>query len=166
MGKPDHLNRKGANLGYRSGRNLDQRDIVLVAVLGKLAAKQRQRESTAVDRATEPRPHIGNGTEMILMAVSENQTGKRVAPLFNETEVGKHHIDARHAVVRKGDAEINHQPATVVMVEVGIHPDLAGTAKRHEKKIRRLIHYPSLSSSWRASVLRAKMAKSPFTVRS
>ena len=103
---------------------------------------------------------------MILVPVRENKAGKCVTPLLDETQVRKHHVDAGHAVVRKGDAEINHQPTAIIMIEVGIHADLAGTAKRHEKKIRRAVHYPSLSSSRRAVSLRAKIANSPFTVRS
>ena len=101
MCQANHLNAERTYLCNAAGTNLDQGNIFLPAILGQLAAQQCQREGASIDRAPKLRPHIGNGTKMIFMAVRQNKPGKLITSLLDEADVRQHDINSRHAVIRE-----------------------------------------------------------------
>ena len=161
MRHADHFDGESADILDHPGRKLDQRNVMGIAVFGKLPAEKRQGEGAAIDRAAKLGPHIGNGTEMVLMPVGQHEAGKLFAPRLDEAEVRKDHVDPGHAVVGEGDSQIDHQPASLIMIEVRVHADLAGAAQRYEQEVRRSIHGLSVSLvAAQASVARVNLEKS------
>src|SRR6185295_2699363 len=88
-----------------------------------------------VDRRLEPRPQVGDGAEMVLVGMSDDDADEVLAALLDESRIGHHDLDARRAVVAEGDAEIDHQPLAGMAVEVEVHADLARAAQREEQQL-------------------------------
>ena len=72
---------------------------------------------------------------MVLVGVGQDQPVEERALLLDEAQVGQDDVDARQPVVGEADAEVDHQPAAVLAVEVGVDADLADAAERHEPQI-------------------------------
>ena len=75
---------------------------------------------------------------MILVGVGEDQAVEKGPLLLDEAQVGQDDIDAGQPVVGEAEAEIDHQPAAVLAVEIGVDADLADAAERHEPQIGKL----------------------------
>ena len=82
---------------------------------------------------------------MILVRVGQHEADEVFPLLLDEAQIRQHDVDARLALVRKGDAEVDHQPLARVRrteaVEIDVHADLAEAAERHEHEFvcRRLV---------------------------
>ena len=120
-------------------RHLMQRHIIAPGRLRQLFLQHRDGKARRIDRHAEPGPHFGNRAEMVLMRMGQHDAEQVAAFLFDEAEIGEHDIDAGLAVVRKGDAEIDHQPLAAARraeaVEIDIHADLAHPAKGQEDQL-------------------------------
>jgi hypothetical protein len=116
-----------------------QRHLAAPGRLVQLFFQHCQRQPCGMDRRPEPGPHFRNRAEMILVRMGENDA-KQVLPLrFDEAQIGKHDVHAGFAVVRKGDAEIDHQPLAAARraeaIEIDIHADLAHPAEGKEDQL-------------------------------
>ncbi len=72
---------------------------------------------------------------MIFVGVSQNKACKLVPALHDKRRIRHDDIDPGGRVVAEGDAEIDHQPAPGMAVEVQVHADFAGAAQRNENEI-------------------------------
>ncbi len=116
-------------------RHLGDRDLVLQARFDQLFVEKGAGEGCRVNRAAEALPEIGNGADMVFVAMRHDETGEAVAPLDDEAGIGHQHVEARLAVVGEGDAAIDHQPFAAIAVQRQVHADLAGTAEREEDEL-------------------------------
>ena len=125
----------GPTVNFAAERDLGDRHLVEQAGLAQLALQHRGGERRGIDRRLEPRPQVGDGAEMVLVGVGDDDAGEILLALLDEGGIGHHDLDARHGVVAEGDAEIDHQPLAGVAVEVEVHADLARAAERDEQQL-------------------------------
>ena len=67
----------------------------------------------------QPRPQIGHGAQMVLVGVGQDQAVEKGPLLLDEAQVGQDDVDAGQPVVGEAEAQIDHQPAAVLAVEIG-----------------------------------------------
>ena len=89
-------------------------------------------EGRGVKRHLQFVGEIGNGADMILVTMGQDDADQFLLPLFDEFEIGKDQIDARIIGIRKGEAEIDHQPFAPTTIEIDVHADLARAAQGQE----------------------------------
>ena len=125
----------GPTVKLAAERDLGDRHRVEQARLAQLALQHRGGERRGIDRRLEPRPQVGDGAEMVLVGMGDDDADQVLAALLDEGGIGHHDLDARHRVVAEGDAEIDHQPLAGMAVEIEVHADLAGTAQGEEQEL-------------------------------
>ena len=72
---------------------------------------------------------------MIFMGMGQDNRFQLFRAGFDKPQIWQNHINAWHGVIRKADAKIDHQPAPLIMIKIGVHADLARPAKRQENQI-------------------------------
>ena len=73
---------------------------------------------------------MGNRAYVVLMCVGDDQAAERLAAGGDELWIRHLHVGAGLARAGKRDPAIDHQPTSVVAVQVEVHADLARTPKR------------------------------------
>src|SRR3546814_7762581 len=87
-------------------------DIVRQPLLFQLAPNESSGERCCVKRYIKISSKIGNGADMILMPMRENDAEQIVATLLNESQIGKDQVDAGIAWIGKGKAQIRTEENT------------------------------------------------------
>ena len=118
----------GATWGHLGNHHLPDAFGALV----QLASQQRGGEGRGIDRATQLRPQIGHGAHMVFVGMGEHEARQPLPAPGHEARVGHDEIDTGKLAAGESDAQVAHQPPTVIFVEVEVHADLAGTAQRQE----------------------------------
>ena len=72
---------------------------------------------------------MGNGAEVILVAVGQHQAAEGVPDGLDKGRIRHLHVGIFRAVLGKGDATVHHEPAIVVAVKVEVHPDFTSAAE-------------------------------------
>ena len=135
MGHDDHLELEGPDGELAAERDLGDRHGVEQPGVAQLALQHRGGERRGIDRRAQARPQVGDGAEMVLVRMGDDDAGEIGLALLDEGRIGHHHLDSGHGVVAEGDAEIDHQPFSGMAVEVEVHADLARAAQRHEQQL-------------------------------
>jgi hypothetical protein len=135
MGQRDQLDVERPDVEPAAERLLDDLDRMEQAGLRELQAQDRGGERRRVDRAAEPRPQMADRADMVLMRVGDDEAGQVGLALGGEARIGHDDLDPRHGLVRKRDAQIDHQPFAGIAVEVEVHADLAGAAQGQEHQL-------------------------------
>src|SRR5690349_4872557 len=135
----DHLHIERPGFEAPLERDLVDRNLEPPAMLRELGFQHSRREWRRIHGHTEARPKIDHRADMILVRMRDDDAGERRALLFDEADVWKDDVDAWIVLaLRKGDAEVDHQPLPVVLraepIEVGVHADLTETAQRKENE--------------------------------
>jgi hypothetical protein len=110
-----------------------QLDLAGQPLLLQLVGDQPGGERRRVERHLEVGGKVGNGADVILMAMGQDQRDQILAALFDEFEVGKDEVDAGIIRLAKGHPAVDHQPFAVGPVEIDVHANLARAAKREEE---------------------------------
>ncbi len=125
---------------YHGDRNF--RRIALGLAFG---LEQRGAELRRIDRASQLRPEIDDGAEMVLMGMRQHEA-HQVLPLFlKESDVRHDQIDAgQMLLVTEGDAEVDRKPGALLAlaeaIDRQVHADLADAAKRRKGQFVRPRH--------------------------
>src|SRR4029079_18535011 len=106
-------------------------------VLRELRLQHAGGEGRRIDRRLEARPQLDDGADVVLVGMRDDDAGKVGAVLLDETHIWEDDVDAGVVLaLGEGDAAIDHQPAALILrpetVEIGVHADLAQTAKCQE----------------------------------
>ena len=132
MGERDKLDVEGPERDGAAKRDNVQRYLCLDAFFQQLGAHQRGGERRGIDRATQTRPEMGNGADVIFMRVGKDEAEQVIDMVLDVTRVGHDEVYARRAVIAEGDTEIDHDPLPrlggAMPVEIEIHTYLAGPA--------------------------------------
>src|SRR3546814_5117525 len=99
-------------------------EIVLQPRLCQLAPNESSGERCRVTRYIKISSKIGNGADMILMPMRENDSEQLVATLLNDSQIGKEQVDAGIAWIGIGKAQIYHDPFYLGSIEIDIHAHL------------------------------------------
>ena len=136
MRNADEFDFEGAGIEAAAERHFLDRQRERAAIFADLRLQHSRREGRREDRAFERRPEIDDGADVVLVRVGQDEADEVFALGDDEAEVGQHDIGARLAFMRKGHAQIDHQPGARTRrpeaIEIDVHADLAETAERHE----------------------------------
>ena len=80
---------------------------------------------------------MGDGADVVLVSVSDQDAAQPVAPLGDEGRIGQDQIDAGRHLVGERHAAIDHEPLAVAAEQAHVHADLVGAAERHEQELAR-----------------------------
>ena len=99
-----------------------------------------------VNRAFQLWPQVGDGADVVLVAMGQNQPQQVLLAFFYKAQVRENQVDAGQGFSGKAGAEIDHQPFAQETVKIEVHADLARPAQRHKQQIR---GFPGPVSHWR-----------------
>ena len=117
---------------HKARRQIHDRNRDLTGQTGfcQFSLQNRGREGCGPDRASQARPKMMNGPDMILMGMGQNQPDQLVPMGLDEGGVRHDDVNARRLIGTERDPQIDHEPLVIVPVEIEVHPNLTGTAKR------------------------------------
>ena len=119
---PDHVSRlAGVDLG--GGEQV---------VLRQLELHQAGGHPGGVDGCVDVPQHIGEGADVILVAVGEEDAPNLGLILNQVAVVGNDHVDAVHIVVGKAHAAVHHDNVVPVFVDGHVLADLVESAQRND----------------------------------
>src|SRR5689334_3314739 len=148
----NELDAERADIDAPAGRDHRNRDVRRLALGFAFCLEQRGAELRRIDRASQLRPEIDDGAEMILMGVRQHQAHQILALLHQERNVGHDQVDARQMLlVAEGDAEIDREPgalgALAEAVDRQVHADLADAAERRKGQFIGTRHHADLAEA-------------------
>ena len=116
---------KGPTWHLLPGRELLQRRVAEL-VLVELRADHPDRQQAAVDhrRLAELAQHVGQGADVVLVAVGEDDRLDVVDAVAQVGEVGKDEVDAEHLGGREHQAGVDDDDAAVVLDHGHVLADL------------------------------------------
>ena len=102
------------------------------AVLLQLQLDQPRRQPGAVDGHVDLLQHVGDGADVILVSVSDEQAPEPVVVLHQIGYVGDHAVDAVHIIAGERHAAVHHDDLAAVFIGGHVLADLVKTAKRDD----------------------------------
>ena len=148
----NELDVERAEIDAPARRHHGDRNFRRIALGLAFGREQRGAELRGVDRASQLRPEIDDGAEMVLMGVRQHQPHQVLAFLLEEGDVGHDQVDARQMLlIAEGDAEIDRQPGALMAVaepiDRQVHADLADAAERRKDEFIRPRHQDALTEA-------------------
>ena len=122
---------KGPTSTICLGCDLDEDGIALQVVLFQAPLDQRQREGGAVDRHFDIAQEIGNGADVVFVAVGEDEAADLSRVLLEESQVGHYQVYAQQLGFRKHHAAINDDDVLPVADGGHVHAELAQATQGH-----------------------------------
>ena len=120
----DELHGELPGLDHVPGLAGDQFGGIQQAVFLQLQAHQAQGHPGGVDGGLEGPQHIGQGPDVVLVAVGEEDAPDLVLVLDEVAHVGDHHIHAVHVVVGEPHAHIHDDDVVAILVDGEVLADL------------------------------------------
>ncbi len=144
MGDGDELDLERADLDAPAhGHDLD-RDFRRAGLAQAPRFGQTRGEAAHVDGHAERGPKLGQGADVILMRVGDDEADEVALDGLHEGEVGHDEIDAGRLVAGEGQAEIDHQPFApsrrAEAVKGAVHADFAQAAQGDKHELRVVLH--------------------------
>ena len=119
------MNREHSGLEALAGANLAQVGIVEQAVLVKLVLDVGQRELGAPDRHVEFGENPGQGADVVLVAVGENDAANPLPVLDEIRNVRDHDVHAEQFSLGKHQARVDHNNVVAPADGHAVHTELA-----------------------------------------
>ena len=89
-------------------------------------------EAGAVDGHVDLLEDVGNGTDVVLVAVGDEQAPQAAVVLHEIADVGDDAVDAVHVVAGEGHAAVHHDDLAAVLIGGHVLADLIETAQRDD----------------------------------
>ena len=125
----DELHGEFARLDHLAGLAGDELGLVQEPVLLQLELHQARGHAGGVDGGVDAPQQVGDGADVVLMAVGEEDAPDLVLVLDEIGEVGDDHVDAVHVVVGEAHTHIHHDDVAAVLVDGEVFADLVETAQ-------------------------------------
>ncbi len=106
-----------------------QQHVAKYSMLVQLAFRQAEGEVRCVNRNVDLLQHIRQRTEMIFVAMRENNGQDFVPVLFENFKIRNTNIDAIDALFGKTHARVQHEHLVAEAQQSTVHPELADTAE-------------------------------------
>jgi hypothetical protein len=135
MGDRQPLNIKTIDTMSMPRRHLKQRHLFEQSRPRQFWSQQCQRKGGCIDGTTQARPQIGHRAHVILVRMGNEQCRQTVAAFFDKAWIRHLHARPRLTVACKCNTAIDHEPTLVVAVEIEVHANLAGSAKRQKPEV-------------------------------
>ena len=104
-------------------------------VLLELQANEARGEAGAVDGHIDLLEDVGDGPDVVLVAVGDEQTADAVLVLGEVAHVGNDKVDAVHIVAGKGHAAVHDDDLAAVLIHGHVLADLVQPAERDDLQI-------------------------------
>jgi len=101
--------------------------LVLICAL----AQELERVARAEDRDVEALEEVGDGPDVVFVAVREEDAVDVPREALERAEVGVNDVDAEPPVV-EGDAAVDQEDLPVLLDREAVHPHLAEAAQGHQ----------------------------------
>ncbi len=101
-------------------------------VLLQLQLDQPRGEPRAVDGHIDLLEHIGDGPDVVLVPVGNEQAPQPAAVFHQIADVGNDAVDAVHIIAGKGHAAVHHDDVAAVLIDGHVLADLVQTAKGND----------------------------------
>ena len=98
----------------------------------KTLFRQRQREARSVNRQIVFFENVRQRTNVVLVAVREDNGGQVVAVLFEKVEIRYRNVDAERRFLWKTHTGVDDDHLVAVPDTHAVHPELADPAKRYD----------------------------------
>ena len=132
VGDGDELQVEGAHCQTVAFRD-DVQAGVAQTVLAQLGGHERQGQVGAVDRDVAPQlEQVRHSTDVVLVAVGEDQADDVVHPLLDPREVGQDQVHAGLGLLREEDTAVDDQEFAFELEDVHVAPHLAEAAQRDD----------------------------------
>ena len=128
----DELHGELACLDHVAGLAGDQLGDVQELVLLQLQLHQAQGHGGGVDGGVEGPQDIGQGANVVLVAVGQENAPDLILVLDQVAHVGDDHVDAVHVVIGEAHAHIDHNDVAAVLIDGEILADLIQAAQRDD----------------------------------
>ena len=126
----DEFHTEASGLHHVAGLVGDELDLVRQPVFLQLQLNQTVGHSGAMD-GTVNFPHgVGNGTDVVLVAVGDEEAPQLFLVFHQVGEVGDHQIHAVHVLLREAHAAVYHDHVLAVLQDGDVLADLIQTAQR------------------------------------
>ena len=110
----------------------DQRHLVGEAVLVQLQLDEARRHPGGIDGGVHIPHEVGDGPDVVLMAVGDEDGPDAVPVLDQVGEVGNDHVNAIHVVIREAHAHVHQDNVVAVLIDGEVLADLVETAERND----------------------------------
>ena len=135
VGEVNHFDAKRADLERRAGVHFAQVDAFLETVFGQLGARQRQGEGRAVNGRVHLVQNVGERTDVVFVAVGEQNGAQTVLVLAQVSDIGNHDIHAQQLGVREHDAAIDHDHVVAALEGHHVHAELAQASEGYRSQL-------------------------------
>jgi hypothetical protein len=133
MRHADELDAERAYVDRRADLRLAQLGGTEQAVLVQLRLDQPEREPGRPDLGDTHLAHqVGQGADVVLVAVGEDDRPDRACPLAQIREVGQDEVDAEVLVARERQPGVHDDDVVAALVDGHVLADLAQAAKGHD----------------------------------
>ena len=122
LAHPDHL----------AGLHGDELGLLEQAVLLQLQLDEPRGEAGTVHGHVHLLEDVGNGPDVVLVAVGDEQAPDTPLVLHEVRDVGDHQVDAVHVPVREAHAAVHHDDLAAVLIDGHVLADLVEAAKRDD----------------------------------
>ena len=130
MGDGDELEVEGTD-GEAVALGDDVEARVGQAVFAQLGCDEGQGQVGSVDRNVSSQlEEVGHGTDVVLVAVGEDEADDVVHALFDPGEIRQDQVDAGLGLLGEEDATVHDQELAPVFEDVHVAADLAETSQR------------------------------------
>ena len=107
--------------------------VVVELVLLDLVAEEAAGQGAGVDRhARELREHVGQGADVVLVGVGDEERLDLGAVLLEVGDVGDDEVDAEHLLVREHESAVDDDDVVAVLEDVHVLADLPHPAERDD----------------------------------
>ena len=126
------LNGKAAGFDYIAGLVRDQLDLVCQPVLFQLQFDQTIGHSSAVNRADHLLHAVGDGTNVVFVAVCDEHAAKLLCVLDKIRKIGDYKINTVHVFIWESNATVYDNHILTIFQDCNVLANLIKTAKRND----------------------------------
>src|SRR5271157_332153 len=120
----DQLHVERAYVERLAGQHLAQLHQVSQFVLLQLAANERQRERRTVNRSVDLVQHVGQGADVVLVGVRQDDGADPLAVLAQISDVRNHHVHAQQFGVGKHETAVDDDDVAAILDRHHVHAEL------------------------------------------
>ena len=101
-------------------------------VLLQLQLDQPRAHAGGVNRGVDGPQYIGDGSDVVLVAVGDEDAPDLALVLDEVAHIRDDHVDAVHIVIREPHSAVHDHDVVPVLVDGQVFPDLIQTAQRYD----------------------------------
>ena len=122
---------KHPDVDLLTGLNSMHQDIIEHSKFFKTLFGQSQREPAAVNRYVELLKYVGKGSDVVFVAVGEDDRGEVIAIFFEKIEVGNGNVDTERRFLGKAHARVDDDHLVAEPDAHAVHPEFTDPAERY-----------------------------------